>query len=129
MAHDEYRQAGGLPETHRAFLESLTPYFETDRFVFVHGGIRENCDLPIASHPIEELIWSYEISPDWRGKTLVHGHKIVEQPLVAGNHIGLDTGCYKKRQLTTGILDDSTGTLRGYLQAPHDGGAVQAVFL
>lgn len=120
MADDEYRQRG-LPPAHLSFLQALALYVESERFIFVHGGVSKDVDKPMAEHSAEELIWCYEVSPHWKGKRLVRGHKIVTDPVDAENHVSLDTGCFKKNSLTTGILDDASGRLLGWLQVSFSG--------
>lgn len=54
------------------------------------------------------------IHPDWSGKKIVRGHRIVEEPWEYQNYIDLDTGCYEEEgQLTVGILNEGEATSRG----------------
>lgn len=120
-AAEEYAQIGAVPRHHRQFLEDLLPWWESEAFLFVHGGIGKNPHLPVEEHDLEELLWTRRISPEWRGKTIVRGHDVVENPCQFENHINLDTGCCYGYALTAGILDEQTGRLSGYLQATYEG--------
>lgn len=90
-----------IPSSHRAFLEALTNYYETEDYVFVHAGLRPG--IPLAEQDINDLLWIRRefitSSYDW-GKPVVYGHTPLEAPLLTETRIGLDTGCVYGRQLT-----------------------------
>jgi serine/threonine protein phosphatase 1 len=120
-AGEQYAAIGGVPVEHRQFLEDLLPWWQSDKYLFVHGGIKKDVHLPVEQHDLDELLWTYDVSPDWRGKTIVRGHQVVRNPRQHHNQIDLDTGCCFGRRLTAGILDDESGLMVGYLQATYDG--------
>jgi serine/threonine protein phosphatase 1 len=90
-----------LPEEHLDFLHRLRLYHETDRFLFVHAGLRPGID-PV-DQAEEDLLWIreefLESDHDW-GKTVVFGHTPQKNPLLAAKRIGLDTGAGFGRTLT-----------------------------
>lgn len=120
-ARDQYKDFGKVPYEHREFILSLLPYHESESFIYVHGGIGKDFDRPIGEHSVKELVWVYEISEKWKGKPLVRGHRIVNEPVQNANHICLDTGCWHYGFLTLGILDDKTGQMLGWVQVSSDG--------
>ena len=120
-AGEQYARHGGIPTTHRFFLERLLPWAESESFLFVHGGIAKYIHLPIEQHGPDELLWTYNVSRNWKGKTIVRGHQVVTQPRQHHNQIDLDTGCCFGRSLTAGILDDESGKMVGYIQATMEG--------
>jgi serine/threonine protein phosphatase 1 len=120
-AGEQYQKVGGVPSTHRQFLKNLIPWWQSEKFLFVHGGIAKDVHLPVEQHELDELLWTYHISRDWRGKTIVRGHHVVDRPQQHHNQIDLDTGCCFGRYLTAGLLDDTTGVMTGYIQAEDDG--------
>lgn len=120
-AGEQYQKIGGVPLGHRQFLESLEPWWQSEKFLFVHGGIAKDVHLPVEEHGLEELLWTYDVSRQWRGKTIVRGHHVVNKPRQHHNQIDLDTGCCFGRYLTAGLLDDETGLMTGYIQAEYDG--------
>ena len=98
-----YQEASKLriPKAHLDFLEGLRLYYETDRFVFAHAGLRPGIP-PHAQHP-KDLLWIREeflfSSYDW-GKIVVFGHTPRQSVLFARNKIGVDTGAVYGRVLT-----------------------------
>lgn len=119
--YEQYNALGGLPTTHRRFIEDLEIYWESESFLFVHGGIEAEAEKPVAEHSIDELTWSYTIHKDWTGKRIVRGHFVVKEPEQHANHINLDTGCVYEGWLTAGVLDDGTGALKGSIQVDIGG--------
>jgi serine/threonine protein phosphatase 1 len=82
-----------LPDTHKGFLQSLVPYYETGHHIFVHAGLRPG--VALEKQDLEDILWiRYEFiysSYDF-GKVVVFGHTPVDRPLVQENKIGIDTG-------------------------------------
>jgi len=132
-AYDEYKNIGGIPKTHLGFMKSLVPYHESKSLIFVHGGVEESVDLPIDQVPIEELVWTYDIAPTYKGKKLVRGHQVVDNPLETPTHISLDTGVGYGKTLSLGILDDSPRRkgrrLVGWIEVNPDGEVAKIVQL
>jgi len=98
-----YREKGRLqiPEEHLQFLHDLRLYFETERFIFVHAGLRPHVATQ-AQHE-KDLLWIREdfLESDFSwGKTVVFGHTPLHKPRLAGDRIGLDTGAVYGRTLT-----------------------------
>lgn len=77
---------------HITWLRSLPLYHETDRYIFVHAGLRP--PLPPQACSAEDLLWIRDdfinSRHDW-GKVVVYGHTPVREPLVMFNKIGIDT--------------------------------------
>lgn len=90
-----------IPEDHRIFLESLLPYYETDKYIFVHAGIRPG--LPLKEQTLDDLLWiRYEFMENKKdfGKTVIFGHTPLMSPLIEKNKIGIDTGAVYGGKLT-----------------------------
>ena len=120
----EYLAAGKFPREHEFFLRCLETFKEMENLLFVHGGIQHYPHLPVQAQPLQELLWSYEISPDWRGKKIVRGHEIVRTPTEHRTHISLNTGCGCQGPLTVGIVQDTpevSNRLLGYFQISEYG--------
>jgi serine/threonine protein phosphatase 1 len=101
LASYRHCDQGRIPPEHLAFFRGLLPYYETDRFIFVHAGLRPG--LAPARQKPEDLLWIRQefltSDYDW-GKTVVFGHTPVAKPYFAAGRIGLDTGAGHGRALT-----------------------------
>ncbi len=90
-----------IPSSHHSFLETLSNYYETEDYIFVHAGLRPG--IPLSKQDNNDLIWiRHEFissSYNW-GKTVVYGHTPLKEPFLAESRLGLDTGCVYGRQLT-----------------------------
>lgn len=90
-----------MPPEHRAFLNSLLPYWETEEYIFVHAGLRQN--QPLADQDISDLCEIREpfLSTDIDyGKRVIFGHNSFATPLVTPFRIGIDTGAAYGNLLT-----------------------------
>ncbi|MEM1064808.1 MAG: metallophosphoesterase family protein [Pseudomonadota bacterium] len=99
--------AAAVPPGHRAFLEGLPLFHETEGEIFVHAGLRPG--LPLYDQIEEDLLWIRgEFLNDIRdhGRLVVHGHTPVEEPMHCGNRVNLDTGAGFGRPLTAAVIED-----------------------
>jgi serine/threonine protein phosphatase 1 len=95
------KRKGKIPEAHLKFYESLLSYYETDKYIFVHAGIRPG--LPLKEQTLDNLLWiRYEFIENEKdfGKTVVFGHTPLMSPLIEKNKIGIDTGAVYGGKLT-----------------------------
>ncbi|PQV64360.1 serine/threonine protein phosphatase 1 [Abditibacterium utsteinense] len=85
-----------IPDSHWKFLESLRPFYETEKFLFTHASLDGN--LPLENQSEEWLFWrrASEATPHFSGKTLICGHTSQENgvPLDLGHAICIDTEAY-----------------------------------
>ncbi len=99
-----------IPVEHLEFLMQLPRYYETDDYIFVHGGIKPG-KTPEETDP-QDLIWIRDefiyANWDW-GKKVIYGHTADNhtgefEPLVQENKIGIDTAvCYSAFNKLTAI--------------------------
>ncbi len=90
-----------LPFTHEDFLQRLRLYYETEDYIFVHGGLRPG--LPLVAQQEEDLLWirdEFILSDDDFGKRIIFGHTPFRAPLVLPSKIGIDTGAVYGNRLT-----------------------------
>ena len=90
-----------LPPEHRAFLDSLLPYWATEEYLFVHAGLRQGRSL--AEQSISDLCEIREpfLSSDVDfGRRVIFGHCPFATPLVTPFKIGIDTGAVYGNLLT-----------------------------
>lgn len=92
---ESYREEEGIriPKAHLDFLEGLPASYETERFIFVHAGLRPG--IPLEKQQEKDLLWIRDefiaSDYDW-SKTVVFGHTPLREPLLEKNKIGIDTG-------------------------------------
>ncbi len=90
-----------IPDSHRAFFQSLRPMYETPDYLFVHAGIRPM--VPLAEQSLRDLVWIRQEFFQFMGhfpKPVVFGHTPLRQVLLADDRIGIDTGCVYGGKLT-----------------------------
>ncbi len=90
-----------IPQKHLDFFESLLLYYQTDNFIFVHAGLREN--IPLEMQDPADFLWIREdfVSSDFDfGKRVIFAHTPYKEPLVEPNKIGIDTGAVYGNKLT-----------------------------
>ena len=94
-----------LPDTHRAFLQSMPVSHEEGDFFFAHAGVKPG--VALAEQVENDLTWIREeflYSNDDFGKVVVHGHTPTHSPEEYPNRIGVDTGAFMSGKLTAAIL-------------------------
>lgn len=86
------RPSALVPLEHRTWLRGLKLFHETERYIFVHAGLRP--PLPPGKNTRHDLLWIREpfilSDHDW-GKRVIFAHTPVREPLVLPNKIGIDT--------------------------------------
>lgn len=106
--------ASEVPQAHLDFLRNARDYYETDRFIFVHGTL--DPDLPLREQDWERWRWKHLFDDNplfakrhMSGKIVVCGHTPQHEgdPLVREGICCLDTACCYGRFLTA--MDMLTG--------------------
>lgn len=83
------------------WLQTMPLFYETGNVAIVHAGADPVC--PIAQQSNTVLMWGH---PEFRKTTrpdgiwVVHGHTIVDEPMVKNGRISVDTGAYATGRLT-----------------------------
>jgi serine/threonine protein phosphatase 1 len=101
MKNKAHADGSLIPSDHLRFFSSLRLYYQTDDYIFVHAGMRE--DVPLELQRSEDLLWIRDtfISSDYDfGKPVIFGHTPFNNPLVQPNKIGVDTGAVYGNRLT-----------------------------
>mgnify|MGYP003571477197 CR=1 FL=1 len=96
-------------ELHGCFFKTLKPYYLTNKYLFVHAGIRP--DKPIKEQTEGDLLWIRDDFIDKKHnlkQKVIFGHTAFYNPYVADDKIGIDTGCGKEDDayLTALICDE-----------------------
>jgi serine/threonine protein phosphatase 1 len=81
-----------IPQAHRDFLEQLPYGLTFDRYVLVHAAAATGA--PMTRQPRETLLWGRHAAHPNANLTVVHGHSIVDHPVVGPELIATDTGAY-----------------------------------
>ena len=102
---DSYGGLSEIPAAHLDFLNRLRLYYETDDYLFVHGGIRPG--VPLQEQDPKDLLWIREEFYGYPGryiKTVIFGHTPMREVLMEEDRIGIDTACVYGNKLTCLIL-------------------------
>lgn len=94
-------EANPIPPQHLEFFDNLRLYYETEDYIFVHGGLRAN--IPLDEQDERDMLWIREefIYTDFDfGKRVIFGHTPFREPLILDNKIGIDTGAVYGNKLT-----------------------------
>ncbi len=93
-----------IPEAHRAFLRDLPLALTLDRYILCHAGI--DPARPMDEQDPDQLVWGDPSLVDGTTglPTVVHGHVIVDEPLMTPARINIDTGSYVTGRITAVCL-------------------------
>ena len=105
---------GGFVEIfslHKDFLTSLKPYYLTEKYLFVHAGIRP--DKPLEEQDKTDMLWirdNFISHKHCLKQKVIFGHTPFYTPYIEDDKIGINTGCGIESDgyLTALICDDET---------------------
>ena len=107
---------------HVDLLKRFVRYHRNGNMYFVHAGADPT--QPVESQSSQTLVWGEkldETKPRRDGMWIVHGHTVVEKPVVRGGRISIDTGAYLSGALTALRVEaDKISFLRETGGAEHD---------
>lgn len=90
-----------IPAAHRDFLRSLPILIETDRYIFVHAGIRPGVELAKQTdHDLVFIRSEFFEQAHLLTRYVVHGHTPVEEARREGMRVNLDTGAFFSGKLS-----------------------------
>jgi serine/threonine protein phosphatase 1 len=90
-----------VPAAHVAFLRSLPIMVESERFIFVHAGVRP--ELPLDRQTDRDLVFIREdfyAQAHLLSRYVVHGHTPVGEARREGMRVNIDTGAVFSGRLT-----------------------------
>ena len=89
-----------IPDNHRRFLDHLPLALSAGPYRFAHASYDRSRDFD--DQQSETLLWGDPAQSDIGEKNhiLVHGHIIVERPVISPKRISIDTGAYLNGTLT-----------------------------
>nr|WP_067956205.1 MULTISPECIES: metallophosphoesterase family protein [Aminobacter] len=101
-----------IPPEHIAFMRDLPIMAYSERFVFVHAGIRPG--VPLLDQEDDDLLYIREefFEASRRlDRWVVHGHTPVDHPRIDGRRLDIDTGAFKTGRLTAVRISGKSGRL------------------
>lgn len=90
-----------IPKEHMDFLRRLPIMAFSERFIFVHAGIRPG--VPLLEQADDDLLYIRDEFFEGAGRLdrwVVHGHTPVENLRMQGRRIDIDTGAYRTGRLS-----------------------------
>lgn len=90
-----------IPDSHRQFLDSLPLGLRVGPYFLSHAGF--DPDLALEDQDPDTLMWGDPSLVDRGGDSMpisVHGHVIVDAPLITPRRIDVDTGAYSSGRLS-----------------------------
>jgi serine/threonine protein phosphatase 1 len=107
-SYNEWQSYGNVEqEKVTAFLNSTELFYEIEKYIFLHGILR-NTEQNITEKSEDELLWNYETEPLWYGKWFIHGHWPTDRVSIYGKGINLNTRCGYNGTLTGLLIDAIT---------------------
>jgi serine/threonine protein phosphatase 1 len=97
----EYVLETAIPKGHRELLAKVRPYLVWRDYVLVHSGL--DIDKSANLQVVEKTSVAPANYPEQFakfGKTVVHGHRVVEHPILDDHQIALDTGAFATGRLS-----------------------------
>lgn len=103
---------GVVSDRDKEFLAYLPMWFETENFIFVHGGLSEGISHPSQENNPYNMLWNTGTHHTYNGnKRIVMGHTVRNQIIETQKCLYIDTGAtfYHYRKLSAVVLNDKTG--------------------
>ena len=94
---DSYGSCEKIFELHSDFFRQLKLYYLTDKYLFVHAGIRP--DKPLEEQEEEDFLWirdNFINNKHNLKQKIIFGHTAFYKPYEENDKIGIDTGCEKE---------------------------------
>ena len=106
---DSYGNFENILKIHGDFFNSLKYYYQTEKFLFVHAGIRPDKHLEEQDEIDMLVIRDNFINHKHKlQQKVIFGHTPFKTPYIEDDKIGIDTGCgkYKDAPLTAYICNE-----------------------
>lgn len=105
---------------HGDFFNSLKPYYLTDKYLFIHAGIRTG--IPLEQQDLVDMVYirsEFFNHKHHLPQKIIFGHTEFDQPQIWEDKICIDTGCgkFKNHPLTAFINE---GENEYFIQSPEE---------
>jgi len=107
IKHNRHHGGSIIPLKHLDFFKSLLFYYQTEKYIFVHAGLKKKVKLE--SQKSDDMLWIRKgfINKNFDfGKRVVFGHTPFHEPFVDPYKIGIDTGAVYGNKLTCLVLPE-----------------------
>ncbi len=106
---ESYGSYENIFKIHGKFFNSLKPYYLTDKYLFIHAGLRKG--IPLEKQNLSDMVYirnSFFDYPHDLKQKIIFGHTEFEQPRIWEDKICIDTGCgkYSNAPLTAFISEN-----------------------
>ncbi len=106
---ESYGSFENIYKVHGEFLDNLLPYYMTDKYLFIHAGIRP--DVPFDAQDERDFYYirhKFINSKHNLPQKIIFGHTDFKEPQVQSDKICIDTGCgkYPDAVLTAIVLPE-----------------------
>lgn len=105
----DYGSMDRIMPTHGDFFNNLASMHETEDYYFVHAGFEPG--VPIQRQNIDTMVWirdEFLDHPTRLDKVVIHGHNPIDDVVLDGDKINLDTGAVYGDKLTALQLPEKT---------------------
>lgn len=92
--YNSYGDIGEIFKSHSNFFKMLKPYYLTEKYLFVHAGIRP--DKTIEEQDKSDMLWirdDFIYAKHKLKQKVIFGHTGFDIPYVENDKIGINTGC------------------------------------
>lgn len=102
------------------FLNATLVFYEINQTIFLHAPLRET-GISLNQKTTDELIWNYDLEPQWEGKPFIHGHKPTDEICYSGHGVNINTNCGYGGVLSGLLVNTNTGDSRHLFSISEDG--------
>lgn len=108
-----YGNFDNIMKIHGDFFNSLKPYYLTDKYLFIHAGIR--IGIPLEDQDLTDMVYirsEFYNRKHNLAQKVIFGHTEFDTPQIQPDKICIDTGCgkYKNAPLTAIIIENGKET-------------------
>jgi serine/threonine protein phosphatase 1 len=116
---ESYGSFENIFKVHGEFFNSLKPYYVTDKYLFIHAGIR--IGIPLDEQDLTDMVYirsEFYNHKHHLDKKIIFGHTEFDTPQVQDDKICIDTGCgkFKDAPLTAFVSENG----KEYFISSHD---------
>ena len=104
-----YGSFENISKVHGDFFNNLKPYYLTDKYLFIHAGIR--IGVPLESQDLVDMVYirsAFYNNKHGLKQKIIFGHTEFDTPQIWDDKICIDTGCgkYKDANLTAFVSEN-----------------------